>query len=101
MTLPHRVQQKHAFLVKKIKKKSKPQKQIPKKRVYLELLHKILGHSIVIQRRIKLTTLTTNSTSVEVSISKCLRKGFSIKKMFLIFFTTRTYVFLPVRIDLS
>ena len=36
--LPHSAQRKHAFLVK-MKKKSKSQNQIPKKKVSLELLH--------------------------------------------------------------
>ena len=43
MTLLHREQIKHAFLVK-TKEKSKPQKKIPKKKVFLELLHQRLGH---------------------------------------------------------
>ena len=43
MTLPHSAQQKCASLVK-MKEKSKSQKQIPKKRVYLGLLHQILEH---------------------------------------------------------
>ena len=43
MTLPHSGQLKHAFLVK-TKEKSKSQKQIPKKKVYLEIFHQRLGH---------------------------------------------------------
>ena len=41
--LPHSAQRKHGFLVK-TKEKSKSQKQIPKKKVSLELLHQIIGH---------------------------------------------------------
>ena len=40
----HRAQKKHVFLLK-TKEKSKSQKKIPKKKVYLELLHQILGKS--------------------------------------------------------
>ena len=43
VTLPHSAQRKHAFLVK-TKEKSKSQKQITNNKVYLVLLHQILGH---------------------------------------------------------
>ena len=43
MTLLHISQRKHAFW-SKTKEKSKPQKQIPKNKVSLELLHQRLGH---------------------------------------------------------
>ena len=43
MTLPHSAQRKCVFLVK-IKEKSKSQKQIPKKKVYLGLLIQRLGY---------------------------------------------------------
>ena len=43
VTLLHSTQRKHAFLVK-TKEKSKSQKQIPKKKFSLELLHQRLGH---------------------------------------------------------
>ena len=43
VTLPHRVQRKHKTLLK-TKEKSKSKKEIPKKKVTLELLHQILGH---------------------------------------------------------
>ena len=43
MISPHIAQRKHAFLVKATEK-SKSQKQIPKRKVSLELLHQRLGH---------------------------------------------------------
>ena len=43
VTLPHIAHQKYAFLVK-TKESSKPQKEIPKKKVSLELLHQRLEH---------------------------------------------------------
>ena len=43
VTLPHTAQQKYEFLVK-TKENSKPQKQIPKKKLSLEWLHQRLGH---------------------------------------------------------
>ena len=43
ITLTHSAQIKHASLVK-TKEMSKPQKQILKKKVFLELLHQKLGH---------------------------------------------------------
>ena len=43
VTSPHSIQTKHSCLVK-TKVNSKSQKQIPKKKVYLELLHQILWH---------------------------------------------------------
>ena len=43
VTLPHRPQRKHAFLVKK-KEKSNSQKQIPEEKISLGILHQTLGH---------------------------------------------------------
>ena len=43
VTLPYSAQRKHSFLVK-TKENSKWKKQITKNKVYLELLHQILGH---------------------------------------------------------
>ena len=43
VTLPYSAHRKHAFLVK-MQEKSKRQKQIPKRKVYLEILHQILRH---------------------------------------------------------
>ena len=42
VTLPHRIQRKHVFLVK-MRKNSKSQKYIPQKKVSLESLHQRLG----------------------------------------------------------
>ena len=43
--LPHTTQQKHAFLIKNTRKSQNLQNQIPKKKVFLELLHQKLGNS--------------------------------------------------------
>ena len=43
MKLPHSEERKYTFLVK-TKESSKPQKQIPKRKVSFELLHQWLGH---------------------------------------------------------
>ena len=53
------------------------------------------------KEQLKLTTLTTDTTLAAVQISKFLRKGVNIIKMFLTVFITRTYVFRPIRSDLS
>ena len=43
VTFPHSAQRKHTMMVK-TKENSKPQKQIPKKKISLGLLHQRLGH---------------------------------------------------------
>ena len=47
VNLPHSAQRKHAFLVKK-KEKAKSKKLATRKKVDLELLHQILGHTSTI-----------------------------------------------------
>ena len=43
VTLPHRTQRKHTFMVK-TKENTKPQKKTPKRKISLEILNQRLGH---------------------------------------------------------
>ena len=65
VTLAHSAQRKHAFLVE-TKQKSKSQKQIPKKKVSLELLHQRLGY---ISTRSLISVVTENDCQdIEIRI---------------------------------